>query len=372
MKQVPITGDILTRLQAAAGADVDVSNFAVFEATALNTLPVRKNHPLYKNGTHTRAFLNDMQKKLSGESLPLQIMHDSEPLPIGRIFFGEVLDGAEMSELRSLFWIDKTHTDAINLVNNGTVDQVSVSVLPKTAKCNLCGFDFLGPKATYENIWSGACDDGHVMGDGAAHVTMDALDNWFEMSLVGQGGIPGATIKSRTGSHFSDQRLAASGLDASMLTLTLSSSDQEPPKMDLAALIAKTEENAVKIATLTAEKAAADAKVVELTALVGTKDAEIATLTASNAGVAEKDTKITALEAEVVELSTAVVDTTKHVLALKGDATTQVADAKAALPLLKEVTASMKLSFGGAAGRSADAGANQPVLKASNAFKRAI
>lgn len=371
MKQVQITTSILDRLKKAVGADVEASNYAVFEATALNTRAVRKNHPLYKGARHTPDFLSQMSVALANESLPLQIMHNTDPLPIGRVFHGEVLTADGETELRSLFWVDaKAHPDHVLSVDNGTVDQVSVSVLPKSAKCNLCGFDFLGPKATFDNIWSGTCPDDHVMGEGAAHAVLDGLDTWFEMSLVGKGGIPGAKITSRENSHFSDARLAASGLDAQMLTLNLTSQDlSEQPAMNLKEFTDTIAENAVKLSAAESAKAALEAKVAELTATNLALTTKVSELTAASATVPDKDKKITDLEAEVSELSTVVIDTTKHVLGLKGDATTEVKSAKEALPLLKATTAAMKLSFAGAGSQPADANGNRPVLRASAAFK---
>ena len=48
MKRVTLTPELKQRMQATAGEGVDISKHAVYEATGLNTLPVRKEHPLYK------------------------------------------------------------------------------------------------------------------------------------------------------------------------------------------------------------------------------------------------------------------------------------------------------------------------------------
>lgn len=332
MKQVPLTTEMRTRLQAAVGDTVEIGNLAVYEAIALNTRPVRKNHPMYIGGTHGRRFLEQMTAQLSNESLPLYIQHNSEPLPVGRIFHGEVLDNDTGSELRVLFWIDRSQGEILNLVDNGTVDQVSVSVVAKKVACNMCGFDFLGEKATIDNIWTGTCDEGHVMGQDGAHVVMNDLSRWFEMSLVGQGGIPGARIVSGASSV-----LAASGDALPLTVLTLSSDQLGKLSMDLTALISELTDNKAKVATLTASEAA-------LKAQLDAANAKIAELSAREPEkVVEKVVDETAMAA--------LTDIAKHVLTIQGKATDAVpTEVDGIVALVKEA----KLSLTSGKSKAAD------------------
>ncbi|WP_189348029.1 hypothetical protein, partial [Mesorhizobium sp. M2D.F.Ca.ET.232.01.1.1] len=146
VKQLPKTPEIIARLKQA-GASVD--NVSVFEAIALNNRPLRKRHPLYNGAVAQRSLLLEMALALETESRPFQIMHNGEDLPIGRAFRGQVVDGQD-TELRILFWVDKTHEDKIQQIDNGTVDQVSVGILPKQMICSADGFDFFGPNADFE------------------------------------------------------------------------------------------------------------------------------------------------------------------------------------------------------------------------------
>jgi hypothetical protein len=293
VKQLPLTDDLRAKLKTAA-PDTDPEKVAVFEAAALSTAPVRKKHPVYQGAVHTTNFLAQMLGELQKESRPLQIMHgssDGDQLPIGRVFAGHISEGTGVdgaTELLTLFWIDNEHESLINKVNSGTIDQVSVAILGKSAKSNKTGFDFMGPDADLENIWLGIDDKGNKMGVDGAHVIVDELDAWFEMSLVGQGGAQGARIKG------SRLQLSASGQEVPSMTLELSTGPAPTPTpkppapapqkddfdmdaKDFAAIVA---ENATKLANAetakataeaaaAAEKTRADALATELAALKG-------------------------------------------------------------------------------------------------------
>lgn len=354
MKQIPIEGVVRQKLQDAVGPEVDVSKHAVFEATALNTRPVRKRHPLYNGAIHSPQYLEQMANAVKGESLPLLIMHDDSALPIGRVFTGEVVNG---TELRVLFWVDPANADKLALLNNGTIDQVSVSSLASSVVCSECSFDFIGPDASMDQIWSGCCPDGHTMGQDGAYAKLSGLDTWFEMSLVGMGGIGGAKIRSPRQSYFSEQRLAASGgAEKAMAILTLSSNDlsSEPPKMDFTAF---TE----KLTSLMTE-------LVETKMHLVARDAEVASLKASNVDLTAK----AALAAEYPAALSALTETAKHLLALGGDATTLVPTALPDLvALVNTKRASLRLSVAPVGLQAADSASmttNTPVVRTS-AFK---
>ncbi|GBU16881.1 MULTISPECIES: hypothetical protein [Methylobacterium] len=309
MKQLTLNDELKARVKSAA-PDVDPEKVAIFEAAALSTAPVRKKHPVYMGAVHTTNFLAQMLGELTKESRPLQIMHgssDGDQLPIGRVFAGNISEGTGIdgaTELLTLFWIDNTHSDLIAKVNSGTIDQVSVAILGKSAKSNKTGFDFMGPKADIENIWGGVDDKGNRMGHDGAHVIVDELDSWFEMSLVGQGGAQGARIKGNR------LQLSASGQEVPQLTLELSTGSAAPtpiktdPQKDLFDMDAKDfagiiAENATKLANAEAaaktEKERADALQTQLTAA----QSELTELKGS-----DQAAKLTAAEAKATDLQT--------------------------------------------------------------------
>lgn len=290
MKQIELDDALRAKLNERA-PDVDPTKIAVFRAAALSTAPIRKRHPLYNGAVVTEALLTEMRDELHKESRPLQIMHgssDGDQLPIGRVFDAELSQGTGpngATELRTLFWIDTEHLELVNKVNSGTIDQVSVAFLAKSIKSNKTGFDFLGPKATFENVWGGVDDKGNKMGVDGAHAILDGLDGWYEMSLVGQGGALGAKILSGGQLH-----LSASKQDVSPLVLQLSSGETTPPKpptpepkkdafaMDAAQFAAIVAENATKLANAERDRDAAQAQVTTLTARVTELTTEVTTL----------------------------------------------------------------------------------------------
>ena len=180
----------MARLQEAVGDGVDISSHAVFEAISLNTLPIRKRHPLYTDAIHSKHFLSEMAAQVKAESLPIYLMHDFQRAnPVWPCFLcrsrghhGCVRASEPCSGLT------ESHADVVE-GGQRNVDQVSDSVLPKSLACSECGFDFLGDSSElFDNVLSGTCDKGHIMGEDGAHAVSQNLDSWFEMSLVGRAG----------------------------------------------------------------------------------------------------------------------------------------------------------------------------------------
>lgn len=311
MKQLPLTDELKARLKAVA-PDVDAEKISIFVAAALSTAPVRKKHPVYNGAVHTTNFLAQMMAEVKKESRPLQIMHgssDGDQLPVGRVFDGSISEGTGVdgaTELLTLFWIDNTHPDLIAKVNSGTVDQVSVAILGKSAKSSATGFDFMGPDVSIENIWLGVDDKGNKMGENGVHAIVDELDQWFEMSLVGQGGAQGARIKGR-------QLQLASGIEVPNLTLELSTGSA-PPKpdptpepgkkqdtfdMDAKEFAGLITEGATKLANAESAKTAAEARATDLQTQLTAAQGELATLKGT-----DTQAKLTAAEAQVADLTT--------------------------------------------------------------------
>lgn len=362
MKRVPLTDTLRERLQAA---NADPDKVVVYEGTALSTRPVRKQHPLYLGARHTRNFLQNMAAELAAESRPLQIMHDGSELPIGRVFYGGVIDN-DMggSELRVQFWVDSIYPEQIALIDHGTVDQVSVSVIGKSAKCSECGFDYFGDDADIDNIWGGFCDKGHEIGKDGVHVVINELDGWNEMSLVNRGGSVAAFIHDQ-----STQRLAASGNPRHLLSLTLSDLP-ETSTMDMTTLIKELTDAKASVLSLTAAGATHDAAVAALNAQITELNTKIAELqTKADTSDAHKAT------ADALQLK--LVDVVKHVLSMKGDVTTSVAgdaDAAALFSIFDAAVKDLKLVAAPAPskGKSAEMNASDASLPKNSAFKRSI
>lgn len=324
VKQIAKTPEIIARLKEA-GASVD--DVAVFEAIALNNRPLRKRHPLYNGAVAQRSILLEMALALEAESRPLQIMHNGEDLPIGRVFRGQVVDGQD-TELRVLFWIDKTHEDKIRQVDNGTVDQVSVGILPKQMICSADGFDFFGPDADFESIFTGTTPDGHTVGENGVYCKMVGLEAFFETSLVGQGGAQNARIVNSDQSHFSPhmKALAAkTSLDRLALTATATT---EKPIMDMKELLAElrsTEKESMKVSIENEQlKASNSALTAERDQLKTQLEAANQDEPAVKTELAELKTKHQATEASLSAADEALRDICKRVLTAAGQVDAEV------------------------------------------------
>lgn len=315
MKQVEKTAFVLDKLRAA---EMNPDEMAVFEAIALNTLPIRKKHPLFKGAVHDRSFLQEMADAVNKESLPLQLMHESAEIPSGRVFYGEVKETLGGSELRVLFAIDKTYENIVKLVENGTIDQVSVSILAKQQLCSKCSYDFFGDDAGIDNLWSATCDKGHTVGVDGMHLRAKGLDSWFEMSLVGKGGATGAKILSKGRQMFQDHRLAASGGDPAFFTTTLLSNDIEELKMDLNALVEQLSDVKAERMTLTSQ-------LQGLAEDLEAKKAEVAALEAKLADAQKKLDEGLSQEDYDLAINT-LKDVAKKVLVATGDVEAKVDD----------------------------------------------
>lgn len=377
MKQLVKTPEIVARLQKAAGADVAHDDLAVFEAIAINTLPMRKRHPIYKGAVATKKFLREMKAQLEAESLPLQIMHESWTLPKGRVFHAEVMsDGHGGAELRVQFWIAKTEAETIALIENGTIDQVSVGTLPKQILCSECGFDYLGKDADYENFYMGECNEGHRLGEKGVHAQLTTLDLWMELSLVGTGGAQNARIQSQKTARLSltddqKERLAASGVDPSGFVLNAIAT-KEAPAVDLKELVDKLTASEVAKATLEATKTTLEGQVTTLTTQVTELTAKIADLESKLANVdgaaalkAANDAK-TALEAELAKIKPFLVDLAVKALTATGVAKPEAPDTiEAAMTTINESQAKLAaLIIPGGSAQSAVADAKKPGVPA--------
>jgi len=324
MKQITKTPEITALLKQSVGTSVNTDNLAVYEAIALNNRPIRKNHPLFKGAIADRSLLLEMAASLSVESLPLQIQHDTDGLPSGRAFHGQVVDRGAESELRVLFFMDKNEDKLMNKIDSGTLDQVSVSVIPRKLTNSKSGFDYLGAEAKPENIWTGTDDKGNTIGKDGVHARMVGLGSWHELSLVGKGGAENARIVSHDESYFgsSYQKLAASGVDPSVFLLEASTENET---MDLSSLTDKlvslSADNATataSIATLTASNSTLTAQVADLTTKLEAAGKPSEALVTAQADLAAKTTETETLAASVEAAVASLQVVAKAVLAASG------------------------------------------------------
>src|SRR4051812_25519284 len=107
MKRLQLTPELIAKIKAAVGQDVEVTNdFAVFESISLNTLPLPgKQGTIFENATVSALTIKQMADRINGgTTLPLMLIHNMDQMPVGRVFeAGVTLDGKlGDTELRTL------------------------------------------------------------------------------------------------------------------------------------------------------------------------------------------------------------------------------------------------------------------------------
>lgn len=372
MKQVQKTAEIIERIKAAFGADVDPNAYAVFEATAINNLPIRQKHPLFEGAIAQMSLRQKLVSAIKEESVPYQIMHKGGELPAGRVFDAK-LHG---EDVRILIGIHSTPESAklISDMDAGIVDQVSVNLLAEQLLCSAsgCGFDYLGEDADYMNILNAECANGHKLREDGTHIQLHGLDHVLEISAVNTGGATGARIHGRDNQAFASesfQRLAASGLAPAMLVASITAEGTEPmtTPADLTALVAAAAADKAAVTTLTAERDAQVALVAARDATITELNGQVETLTA------ERDAAVAtaAPDAAVLEF---ISDACKKALIAKGDQNPTVPEKIE--DQLKAITeAGVMLSMIPAGGRAnsnpSDLGNDKDAPAANSAFRRA-
>lgn len=368
MKQITKTPIIVAKLTQQGLVADDV---VVYEATAFNTLPLRKQSVLYKGARSSRGILLEMAAALEIETVPLQVMHDGDILPIGRVFQGQVLDVGTETELRVLFAVDRTETDQIAKIDSGVVDQVSVSIMPKQILNSVSGFDYIGPDASIEQIFTGDDGKGNVLGQDGVYAKLVGLDSWNELSLVNRGAAQKARIVANDNSIFSGEqirRLAASGLDPNRLLLNATAT-LETYDVDLTTLVTQLTDTKVELAAKTTS-------IATLETAVAAKDAQIAQLQAKVAEAGDAVTNLAAKDAKIAELEPAVAalsEVAKTLLVAKGDVNpTLPTDVPGLVSLISETKVGLAaVLVAGARSVSSDSEPKPAMASVSDAYRAA-
>jgi hypothetical protein len=274
----------------------------VFEVVMANDKPFRKRG-LFKDARFRDGALTELTNSVNAESIPLLTQHDGNMLAVGRLFAAM----RNSSEARGLIAVSSLeHPEMVAKLDSGTLDQVSVGVLPKSLTCSACGFDYMGPDATWEHFGSNTCPDGHTIGENGVHTFIESIDMFFELSVVNKGGVPGAKVMDKTNSVFSRSlaALAASSgrevgaLAPFVLQLEATGDDLKPDAFAIA-LKSVNDANGVIVAGL-------NAQVSTLTTSVSTLTASVDAATAKGvADVAAVTAQLTAAQA----VSAAISDT---------------------------------------------------------------
>lgn len=377
MKRIEVTERIKAFIKASVGDEIDYTQVAVFEATAVTSLPLNKRGTIFDKGQITAdTFVEAANLINTGTFVPLHTLHEQGyEIPVGRVFYGEhVKSNQGVDELRALFFVDATSPALISRLDTGALEEVSVGMQFKRLLCSTCNIDLMEDN---ESIWSQTCKNGHVMGMGSNHVKPDGVANFREMSLVSKGASNGAKVLG------AQKRLLASAYykDGSALAASLKDPEfmlfgsptklaEEDPMLiaELQAKLAKAEGDLTLTATAKTE---AEGKVAVLEAAKVTLEADKVALEAAKT---EAEGKVAILEAAKTE-----ADAAKVVLeAAKTEAEAKLAAAETEVATLKAAqTATLtqrpfKLPMGGVANlntTTTDSEKPNTVTTGSNAFR---
>ncbi|URG13856.1 hypothetical protein [Acinetobacter phage vB_AbaS_TCUP2199] len=190
-------------LQAQVGEKTDLSQFAVFELRANDTLPITRAGGALANARMTQTYLNQMAENINlGNYVPLIELHDTHSrLPIGRTLDAKVYDSEgnfNEKELRVLVYLQADHEHAAK-IDSGIINEVSTGTTPSSVKCSACDFDFMASPDNRRKLYAGKdytplCDNGHQWGMNGNHLRLDGVKQWREISVVPRGAAPNAQV----------------------------------------------------------------------------------------------------------------------------------------------------------------------------------
>ncbi len=177
--------------------DIDLEKVAAYETVAITTEPLNSDGLWYK-ARLTTEFLGEMRDFITaGNSVPLMEVHDQQgSLPVGRVFDAELVMKEEEGFLHTLFYVPEGEEISQN-IENGILNSVSVSVLPKKLLCSECGWDYMGEDSDMYNKIFGICANDHEIGVDGVHTVGTQLDSFKELSLVMEGASKKAKIVSK-------------------------------------------------------------------------------------------------------------------------------------------------------------------------------
>jgi len=313
-KRITVTDDIKAKVLANMGSEPNWDQIAVFEMTAVTSLPLNKKWTLFDKAQITAQTFEEAATYLnSGGFVPFHTLHQQGyEIPVGRVFYGEAQKNHKgYDELRVLAFIDLTaHADLAAKIDNGIVEEVSVGMSFKQLLCSACGDDLM---ANEESLWNYTCANGHVIGMGNHYVKPNGLGQFRELSAVSKGASNGAKILGM------QKRTLAADFGNPKLGLVAHLKSPEFMLFTPPANLDNEGEDPVLIAELQSKLAAADAEKVTLQGQLTATQAKVAELETAKAG---SDAKVAELETAKTELETAKADAEAKLVELEAAKTT--------------------------------------------------
>ena len=318
MRNIELTAEMAARIEKLIPS-ANIGDLTVFEAVALNYLPIRQRHPLYEGAIVQPSMMQAMAERPDTEQVPLYAQHNDYGSPLGFVFHAAIVD----RELRVQFALDNGEVEFLRKVQNGTYAQVSVSNLAEQILCSECKWNYLGEEATFENIYTATCGNGHTLRENGVHAELHGLQNWVELSLVDLGGVSGAKIIPPGSTKLRSNRikvLAAAKVPGSMHVISMMSPEtsEENEEMDTKELLARLETKIEEASVLKAERQALVVEKDDLTTKLEAAEKQNKVLSADpDVKLEAKDTEIAAKDKEITEFKATIEKNEKLLIGVR-------------------------------------------------------
>lgn len=201
-KRVELTEELKNKIRTRCGSDIDFSSAAFYQARIVSTEPISQNS-IYNKAQLARSTIFELEEFFNNDpqlNVTLQVMHNQMVLPAGRVVAVRAIDEPDglNSALYGVFMVSNEHQEYINKLDNGIIDEVSISMLAKKLLCSECGFDLreANPEEQFMAFFFHQCPKCEVElgGKDGAHLNLVGVEEFTEVSLVTRGAARHAKI----------------------------------------------------------------------------------------------------------------------------------------------------------------------------------
>lgn len=201
-KRVELTEELKNKIRTRCGNDIDFSSAAFYQARIVSTEPISQDS-IYNKAQLARSTVFELEEFFNNDpqlNVTLQVMHDQRVLPAGRVVAVRAVDEPDgvNSALYGVFMVSNEHQDYINKLDNGIIDEVSISMLAKKLLCSECGYDLreASPEEQFMAFFFHQCPkcEAELGGRDGAHLNLVGVEEFIEVSLVTRGAARHAKI----------------------------------------------------------------------------------------------------------------------------------------------------------------------------------
>lgn len=201
-KRVDLTEELKNKIRARCGNDIDFSSAAFYQARIVSTEPISQDS-IYNKAQLARSTIFELEEFFNNDpqlNVTLQVMHNQQVLPAGRVVVVRAMDEPDgvSSALYGIFMVSNEHQEYINKLDNGIIDEVSISMLAKKLLCSECGFDLreASPEEQVMAFFFHQCPkcEAELGGRDGAHLNLVGVEEFIEVSLVTRGAARHAKI----------------------------------------------------------------------------------------------------------------------------------------------------------------------------------